>query len=129
MRSDLRSHARAIWDAAVAAANPELLVRDALTDPAPLMRDALAAAERILVVGAGKAGAAMAAGAEGALLGLLDRVTGVVNVPAEAVRPLRAVRLHAARPAGTNQPTAEGVAGARAILDLVRAAGPDDVCL
>jgi hydroxypyruvate reductase/glycerate 2-kinase len=126
---ELRQYARAIWDAAVAAANPETLVRDALTDPAPLLRDALASAERVLVVGAGKAGAAMAAGAEGALLGLLDRVTGVVNVPAEAVRPLQAIRLHAARPAGTNLPTAEGVAGARQMLDLLSHAGPNDVAL
>jgi hydroxypyruvate reductase/glycerate 2-kinase len=125
----LRQEVRTIWDAAVAAANPELLVRDALTDPAPPIRDALAAAERILVVGAGKAGAAMAAGAEGALLGLLDRVSGVVNVPAEAVRPLQVIRLHAARPAGTNFPTAEGVAGARQMLNLLASAGPNDVAL
>jgi glycerate 2-kinase len=129
LQLELRSHARAIWDAAVAAANPESLVRDALTDPAPPLRDALASADRVLVVGAGKAGAAMAAGAEGALLGLLDRVTGVVNVPAEAVRPLQAIRLHAARPVGTNFPTAEGIAGARQMLDLLSHAGPNDVAL
>jgi hydroxypyruvate reductase/glycerate 2-kinase len=40
-----------------------------------------------------------------------------------------AIRLHAARPAGTNQPTADGVAGTRRILDLLAAAGPDDVAL
>ncbi len=129
LRVTLRDHARAIWDAAVAAANPEVLVRAALTDPAPPLRDALASAERILVVGAGKAGAAMAAGVEGALLGLLDRVNGVVNVPDEAVRPLQAIRLHGARPAGTNFPTAEGVAGARRMLDLLSQAGPNDVAL
>src|SRR5204862_705252 len=33
------------------------------------------------------------------------------------------------RPAATNQPTAEGVAGATRILELVAAAGPDDVVL
>jgi hydroxypyruvate reductase/glycerate 2-kinase len=125
----LRQHARAVWGAAVAAADPERLVRDALTDPSPPLRDALAAAERVLVVGGGKAGAAMAAGAEGALLGLLDRVTGVVNVPAESVRPLQAVRLHAARPAGTNFPTAEGVAGTRQMLRLLAHAGTNDVAL
>jgi glycerate 2-kinase len=127
--ANLRQQARAIWDAAVAAANPETLVRDALANPVPPLRAALASAERVLVVGAGKAGAAMAAGAEGGLLGLLDRVTGVVNVPAEAVRPLQAIRLHAARPAGTNFPTAEGVAGARQMLDLLSHAGPNDVAL
>ena len=60
---------------------------------------------------------------------LLDRVEGLVNVPADLVQPLRAIRLHAARPAATNQPTAEGVVGACRILDLVAGAGPDDVAL
>src|SRR5262249_34226878 len=89
----------------------------------------LSQARRILVVGAGKAGAAMSAAVEEALAGSLDRVEGVVNVPAESVRPLRAVRLYAARPAGTNQPTAEGVAGTTRILNLLASAGPDDVAL
>src|SRR5438105_4326441 len=93
------------------------------------LRPTLKAARRILVVGAGKAGAAMSAGVEAALADLLPRVEGIVNVPTETVRPLRDIRLHAARPAGSNQPTAEGVAGARQILDLVSHAGPDDVVL
>ncbi len=71
----------------------------------------------------------MAAGVETALPNQLDRLAGIVNVPAETVRSLHAIRLHAARPAGTNQPTAEGVAGVRAMLDLVRQAGPHDVGL
>jgi hydroxypyruvate reductase/glycerate 2-kinase len=127
--SELRRHARTTWDAAVAAARPEPLVRAALADPALPVGRALAQARRVLVAGAGKAGAAMSAGVEEALAGSLDRVEGVVNVPAGSVRPLRAVRLHAARPAGSNQPTAEGVAGASQILDLLAAAGPDDVAL
>lgn len=125
--SDLREHARSIWQAAVDAARPDLLLGDVLSRP-PL-RDVLAEARRILVVGAGKAGAAMTAAVEAALSRSLDRVEGVVNVPAGSVRPLRRVRLHAARPDGSNHPTAEGVAGTRQILDLVRTAGPDDVVL
>ncbi len=125
----LRDHARAIWQAAVDAADPVELIRDALTNPPPDLRDALAHARRILIVGGGKAGALMAAGAEAALAGQLDRVTGFVNVPAGAVRPLRAIRLHAARPDGSNHPTEEGVAGVREILALVRTATPDDLCL
>jgi hydroxypyruvate reductase/glycerate 2-kinase len=127
--SVLRDHARAVWQAAVAAADPFALVRDFLAEPPPDLRAALASAKRVLVVGGGKAGAAMAAGVEAALADRIDRVVGVVNVPAETVRPLSAVRLHAARPAGTNQPTAESVAGVRDILDLVRSARPGDVCL
>jgi hydroxypyruvate reductase/glycerate 2-kinase len=121
----LRNNARSIWQAAVDAARPDLLLGRALAG----LRSELAAARRILVVGAGKAGAAMSAAVEAALPDLLPRVEGVVNVPAETVRPLQAIRLHAARPAGTNQPTSEGVAGTHRILDLVSHAGPEDVAL
>jgi hydroxypyruvate reductase/glycerate 2-kinase len=127
--SDHRSHARAIWQAAVDAARPETLIRAALADAHQPIRRDLATARRILVVGAGKAGAAMSAAVEAALPDLLPRIEGVVNVPAESVRPLHCVRLHAARPAGSNQPTADGVVGARQILDLLSHAGTDDVAL
>jgi glycerate 2-kinase len=127
--SFLREQARAIWQAAVAAVDPFVLVRDFLMSPPPKLAEALAGSGRILVVGGGKAGAAMAAGVEAALVNQLDRLSGVVNVPAETVRPLRAIRLHAARPAGSNQPTTEGVAGVQAMLDLVAGAGPHDVGL
>jgi glycerate 2-kinase len=127
MTDTLRRHAREIWQAAVDAVQPEPLVRQALTEPR--LAEALRAAPRILVMGAGKAGAPMAAAVEEALADVLDRVHGVVNVPAEAVRPLRKIRLHAARPAGSNQPTEQGVAGAEEMLRLARAAGPDDVAI
>jgi glycerate 2-kinase len=127
--SVLARDARAIWQSAVAAVDPFTLVRDVLASPPPDLRAALAGAGRVLVVGGGKAGAAMAAGAEAALAGQLDRVTGVVNVPAGSVRPLSAIRLHAARPDGSNHPAAEGVVGVREILALVRNATPSDVCL
>jgi len=125
----LREHARAIWQTAVAAVDPLALVRSLLRSPPPVLAEALAGPGRILVVGGGKAGAAMAAGIEEALANQLDRLSGVVNVLAESVRPLRAIRLHAARPAGSNHPTAEGVAGVRVMLDLVAQAGPNDVGL
>jgi len=123
----LREHARAIWQAAVAAVDPFVLVQAALAEE-PL-RSELAAARRILVVGGGKAGATMAAAVEAAFPDRLDRITGVVNVPAESVRPLHSIRLHAARPAGTNHPTEEGVAGSEAILDLLATASPEDAAL
>jgi hydroxypyruvate reductase/glycerate 2-kinase len=126
---NLRNDALSIWRAAVNAVRPDELVARFLADPASPAAPLLADAKRIVVVGAGKAGAAMAAGAEQALEPVLARVEGLVNVPAESVRTLQAVRLHAARPAGSNHPTAEGVAGTRQILDLVRRAGPDDVVL
>ena len=123
----LRQHAVTIWQAAVAAVRPADLLRRALVDPSAPLRRTLEEAPRILVVGAGKAGAAMSAALEAQLPDFLGRMEGVVNVPAECVRPLGAIRLHAARPAGTNQPTAEGVEGSRRILELIAGAGPDDV--
>jgi hydroxypyruvate reductase/glycerate 2-kinase len=127
--SPSREHARTIWQAAVAAVDPFALVRGALSDTGTELRAALDRASRIVVVGGGKAGAAMALGVETALADRLVRVVGVVNVPAESVRPLHAIRLHPGRPAGTNQPTAEGVAGVQAMLELVEGAGPGDVLL
>ncbi len=123
----LRVHARSIWDAAVAAADPFALVCTAFTGSE--LRGRVDHAGRTLVVGGGKAGAAMAAGVEAALHDRLDRVSGVVNVPEGAVRPLRSVRLHAGRPAGVNHPTAAGVAGVQDMLDLVNTATPADLGL
>ncbi len=127
--SHLRDHALTIWQAAVDAVRPEKLIPQAIENPAFGIHQAVAKAPRILVVGAGKAGAAMSATLENALPECIGRMAGVVNVPAETVRPLRAIRLHAARPAGTNQPTEEGVEGAGQILDLVSKVGPDDVAI
>lgn len=121
----MRIHAHTIWQAAVDAVRPEPLVRQALADLAAELRSA----RRIVVLGAGKAGAAMAAAVEAALADRLDAVEGIVNVPADAVMPLQKIRLHAARPAATNFPTSEGVAGAAAMLRLARSAGPDDIAL
>ena len=121
----LRNHARRIWHAAVESARPEPLMRRALTD----LAGGLSAAPRILVLGAGKAGAAMAEAVERVFSDRLDRIDGVVNVSAEAVKPLRKIRLHAARPAATNFPTAAGVAGAQEMLRLAKNAGPSDVAL
>src|SRR5262245_53021056 len=105
--TSLRDHARTIWQAAVDAARPDRLVPEALADPSLPVLGALRSARRVIVVGAGKAGAAMSAAVEDALADRLDRLTGVVNVPAGSVRPLRAIRLHAARPDGSNHPTRE----------------------
>ena len=129
--SQLRQHAVAIWQAAVDAVRPRDLIPKFLDAPSIPIREAANRARRILVVGAGKAGAAMSEALESALPDCIARMEGIVNVPAECVRPLRSIRLHAARPAGTNQPTAEGIIGAKGILDLFETAGPDDlgVCL
>jgi glycerate 2-kinase len=104
-----RDDAEQIWRAAVEAVQPAKVIQAALQEPT--ISKALQNAKRIIVVGGGKAGAAMAAALEEGLVEHLNCVQGLVNVPAESVRPLKAVRLHAARPAASNHPTAEGVTG------------------
>ncbi|MEQ8791892.1 MAG: DUF4147 domain-containing protein [Pirellulaceae bacterium] len=135
--TQLRDDALAIWRAGVAAVDSRRLVNENLR----VVGDTLEVGDhefdlreigRIVVVGAGKAGAGMAEGVEQALgpkLMEAKSVQGWVNVPADCVRSLSRINLHAARPAGVNEPTAEGVAGAEAILRLVESLEPDDLCL
>ena len=133
----LRDDALAIWRAGVDAVAGDQLVADAIGvhDGVLQVVDqeyALDAIGRIVVVGGGKAGAGMAAGLERALgdeLLLAKDVTGWLNVPADCVRTLSRIRLHAARPAGVNEPTAEGVRGAEQILSLVASLTRDDLCI
>lgn len=133
----LRRDALQIWKAGVEAVRSERLVREALRiEGSSLLvgddRLDLGSIRRILVVGGGKAGAGMAAAVEEVLEPRFfeeTQLTGWVNVPADCVRPLKRIRLHAARPPGINEPTPEGADGAREILRLVESAGPDDLCL
>jgi hydroxypyruvate reductase len=121
----------------VAAVDSRRLVQENLSVDGDVLRVGdleldLRAIRRIAVVGAGKAGAGMAQGVEEALgepLMEAKALRGWINVPADCVRPLARIKLHSARPAGVNEPTAEGVAGAEAILQIVASLGPDDVCL
>ena len=118
-----REQAIALWQAAVAAADPFRLSYEAAER---LQREHPAG--RFLVVGGGKAAAAMAAGVEAALG---TRVVGVVNIPAGTAppQPLRQIRLVEARPAGSNHPTEAGVAGVEQMLRLVEQAQPGDIGL
>jgi hydroxypyruvate reductase/glycerate 2-kinase len=125
----LREHAIAIWRAALAASDPKQLIRQALEDKSSPIVPALAVGRRVLVVGGGKAAGAMAAALEDCLPQFLDRMEGLVNVPADCVRPLRRIRLHGARPAGINEPTQDGVEGSLAMLDLLSRAARDDVAV
>jgi hydroxypyruvate reductase/glycerate 2-kinase len=128
MSQSLSNDALAIWHAAVDAVRPGVLLPDRVRNDAK-MQESLLRAKRILVVGAGKAGAAMSESLESALADHLDKIVGIVNVPADAVRPLKRITLHAARPAASNHPTADGVAGADKILSLLASAGPEDVAI
>jgi len=138
----LRCDALQIWRAGVDAVRSERLVRQWLcVDGRTLVvgderqrhtRLSLDSVRRIAVVGAGKAGAGMAEAVEevlGPTLMAEKQLAGWVNVPADCVRPLDRIHLHAGRPAGVNEPTPEGVLGANEILRLVKSLGPDDLCL
>lgn len=133
----MRRDALAIWQAGVAAVDSALLVRQHVHVEHDTLQIAdeilsLRRIRRIVVVGAGKAGAGMAAGLEAALgpeLLAAKQLTGWINVPADCVRTLSRITLHAARPAGVNEPTADGVAGCERILDLVSQLTPDDLCI
>lgn len=160
----LRRDALRIWQAGLEAVRSERLVKEALRVEGAVLvvgdeRLPLDGIRRIVVVGAGKAGAGMAAAVEEVLGPRLmeeKQLAGWVNVPADCCRagilpacsagvspahetevdaaeagkmPALRIKLHAARPAGVNEPTPEGVAGAAEILRLVESLGPDDLCL
>jgi len=132
----LRDDAIAIWKAGVAAVDSERLCRDQIQLTGDVLTIAgqsfdVRSIRRIEVVGAGKAGAGMAAGVEQALEGLPDSVqaSGWINVPADCVQPRRWIHPHAARPAGLNEPTPEAVAGTAEILSRVSGLSDADVCI
>lgn len=92
----------------------------------------LTSVRRIAVVGAGKAGAGMAAALVeilGPALAAAKALHGWVNVPDDCVRPLPFIHLHGARPAGVNEPTEAGARGAEEILKIVGGLEPRDLCI
>ena len=136
MPHSLREIAIDIWKAGVAAVGSEHLIRQSVSIEEGQLRVVdqsfdLSELGRVVVVGAGKAGAGMAAAVEAIFsdAGLADRLSGWVNVPADCVRPLSRITLYGARPAGVNEPTVEGVAGSEKILELVSGLRENDLCL
>jgi glycerate 2-kinase len=134
--SQLRSDALAIWQAGVEAVRSDRLVKETVRVDGDWLvvgdeTMELSTIERIAVVGAGKAGAGMAAGLNAALgpqILAKKQVRGWVNVPADCVRELSHVHLHASRPAGVNEPTEAGVLGAAKILETIESLGSNDIC-
>jgi hydroxypyruvate reductase len=134
--SELRADVERIWRAGVAAVMPDRLVQSHVRVEGHWLiigEDTvdLRGVERIAIVGAGKAAGAMAVALED-ILGpqrlAKKSVTGSVNVPADCVVPTQRVTLHAARPAGVNEPRQEGVEGTHHILEIVSSLGPGDLC-
>ncbi len=124
-----------IWQAGVAAVRADNLVAEAIDFDSRELRIGdesidRRSFDRILIVGAGKAVAAMTTALEHRLAPAFD-VRGWVNVPEGTFAAGQATRvtIFAARPAGANEPTAAVVEGTRRILQMVDCAGAGDLCL
>jgi hydroxypyruvate reductase len=114
----LRRHARAIFRASLAAADPAGAVARYLA------RRAFSRYRRIVVIGAGKAGAPMAQAVERALG---RRITaGLLNVKYGHTARLRRIELHEC---GHPVPDAAGSSGAARIAALAESAGEGDLVL
>ncbi len=124
-----RKHALQIFRAALNAADPQRAVLrnlkfDGRTLTAARRRYSLSKFNRIQVIGAGKAGAAMAAAVE-RLLG--RRISGgLVNVPDGALTHPRRIELNES---GHPVPDRRGLDGTRRIAEIVRNAGERDLLL
>jgi glycerate-2-kinase len=122
-----RGDAEAIWQAAIAAVEPQRLLAATAGDPiGPLPRG------RIVVVGAGKGAAAMAAGMEALLSDRRfpsDRLSGLVSVPEGCGRKLARIEVRQTRPAGANLPTPRVVEATAGMLSMLGQLGPDDLAV
>lgn len=133
---DFRREALQIWLAGLEGVRSQRLMREAVrVEEQTLWLENepidLESVRRIGVVGAGKAGAGMAAALVeilGPELAERKHLSGWVNVPEDCVRSLPHVHLHGARPAGSNEPTVAGVHGAEEMLKLVGQLAPSDLC-
>lgn len=124
-----REQALNIWQAAVTAADPFERVREYLTAPNNPAQQALEAGGGVFVFGGGKAGLPMARAVEAALADHLDRVLGLINVPAGNYPPLERIHLWPARPVGSNHPTQDGVDGVEMQLAMTELLHPEDLAL
>ncbi|MEY3172760.1 MAG: putative hydroxypyruvate reductase [Planctomycetota bacterium] len=132
----LREDAVSIWQAGLSAVDSSAAVSRVIVNDDDWLEIAgqrFAATEtgRLEVLGAGKAGAGMAAGFEAALAGTawFERLSGWVNVPEDCLLPLQHIRLHPARPPGRNEPTPAVVAGTEEILRRASSLSSEDVCV
>lgn len=131
MQNNLRDLARLILDAALAASDPRAAVQRALHREGNRLSVQgreydLDRIHRVLVIGFGKASAAMAQAAEQVLGDKIER--GWVNVKYGHTAPLQTVHLHEA---GHPLPDANSLLGAQKILELLDTTAPEDlvICL
>lgn len=139
----LRADAEAIWTAAMRAVEPAGLVSTRLSlegidqqllhDGRPLKPPVhFDAVERVVVVGAGKAAAGLAAGLElllGPAVRARHRLTGLVSVPVGCGRRLAAIEVRETRPAAANLPTPAVVQATQEMLAAISNLGPRDLVI
>jgi glycerate 2-kinase len=122
---DTRTLLMALYDAAVAAAHPEVCL--------PIHLPPVPARGRLVVAGAGKAAAAMALAAERHYRerGTLDRIAGFTTAPHGTVAALKAELPRAIRIVEARHPTPDEAShrAAEETLALVRSATADDLVL
>ncbi len=123
----LRSDARAIFDAALRAADPRLAIQRVLrrTGNVLYLNDAPSfdtTRGRVFVVGTGKAGARMAQAVEE----IVDVHAGAVTVKYEHVAPTRRVNIYEA---GHPLPDENGARGTRAVVELLDGVTDKDLVL
>jgi glycerate 2-kinase len=123
--SDTRATLRALYDAAVAAAHPDICLPSRL----PMPPDG----GQLIIVGAGKAAAAMAIAAEAHYrkLGVLDRIKGFTTAPHAALEALQADRPSVIEIASSRHPTPDAASQrtAERALALVGSATERDLVL
>ncbi|MCR9294530.1 MAG: DUF4147 domain-containing protein [bacterium] len=143
--SQLCTEAQSIWRAGVEAVKPQRLFQDKIAVSAQQIeigssRVDLSGTGRVIVVGAGKASAAMAIALERYVLYPLKEVipnlqwSGWINCPEGSFDPAEAgtqIELFEARPPGLNEPTEKAVLGTQKILQLLSSCQPNDlvICL
>ncbi len=125
----LREDALEIWQAGLQAVTPARLFADKVRLDGRLLSISdlpvdLSCVRRLVVLGAGKAAAAMAIEFQRQVLSHLPstiEVRGWVNCPEGTFEPpdsVSGIQLYAARPAGINEPTQKVIYGTKQILDL-----------
>ncbi len=141
--SPVARDAQAIWMAGVEAVQPSRLLRDKLRiDGTSLWLEDrvvdLDKTRRLVVVGAGKAAGTLAVEFERQICVPLKHarpdldIRGWVNCPQGSFDPSHLpqhIHVHAARPAGINEPTPEAVVGTTRILELVSQCNQQDVVI
>ncbi|MEY2654111.1 MAG: hypothetical protein RLZZ524_1139, partial [Pseudomonadota bacterium] len=115
-----RTLLRRMFDAAIASAQPEVNIAAHLPDPASLPNG------RLVVIGAGKASAAMAQAVERAWPGDPAQLSGLVVTRYGYAVPCERIEIvEAAHPV----PDAAGLAAAERLLALAASLGPEDTVL